>query len=223
LDLNVCEIHFNQEENMAPPKKPTPKPKPAPPPISNCLTDTLKKAEIDSKTFNVTIHAVVTLTYPGIAASLFEARVSTSPKGVAVVTSPYLTNIKTDDSGAGALPNILTYQQVLTGAAKLGTRDRFVGGFSGVVRGAIPIGLMAIFGRSAEEYFNYSLLLSVIESEVFLTVESVESLYTRDFKAGREISFVPTAGVMDGSSCQFFSPDKSVQVELGLYQLATKT
>jgi hypothetical protein len=209
---------------MAPPKKPTPDPpKPAPPPTSNCLTDTLKKAEIDSKTFNVTIHAVVTLTYPGIAASLFEARVSTSPKGIAVVTSPHLTNIKTDDSSAGDVPNILTYQEVLTGEGKLGTRDRLVGGFSGVVRGSIPIGLMAIFGRSAEEYLNYSLLLSVIESEVFFTVESVESLYTRDFKAGREISFAPTAGVMDGSSCQFFSPDKSVQVELGLYQLATKT
>jgi hypothetical protein len=213
---------------MAPPKKPTPKPtpkpKPTPTPASNCLTDTLDKAAIDSKTFDVTIHAVVTLTYPGIAANLFEARVSATPKGIAVVTSPYLTNIKTDDSGAGDPPNILTYQQVLTGASKLGTRDRFVGGFSGLVRGSIPIGrVVAIFDRPAEEYLNYSLLLSVIEGEVILTVESVWSFYSREFKAGKQISFVPTTGVLDGSSCQFFSPDKSVQVELGLYQLATKT
>jgi hypothetical protein len=208
---------------MAPPKKPTPKPTPTPTPASNCLTDTLKKAAIDSKTFNVTIHAVVTLSYPGIAANLFEARVSTSPKGIAVVTSPYLTNVKTDDSGASDEPNILTYQQVLTGASKLGTRDRFVGGFSGLVRGAIPIERVAIFDKATEEYLNYSLLLSVIDNEVFLTVESVWSFYTREFKAGKEISFVPTTGVLDGSSCQLFSPDKSVEVELGLYQLATKT
>ena len=101
--------------------------------------------------------------------------------------------------------------------------DRLVGGFSGLVRGAIPIGrVVAIFDRATEEYLNYSLLLTVIDNEVILTVESVWSFFTREFTAGKEISFVPTTGVVDGSSCQFFSPDKSVQVELGLYQLAAK-